>query len=402
MPNFHYRAKKSNAETIVGEIAATSREDAVEKISQLGYVPVSVEERTSTGRLKRSVKVGRVRIQTLYRFSRQVVNLLKAGVPILRALDIIAGQTREAGFKKAIEQIQEGIRDGKTFSECLEGFPQIFSPLYVTMVRAGEESGRLREAVADMTEYLKREHELISRIKAALAYPIVMFTVGIATVIFVLTFVMPQISSLFSDLDQKLPAATIIVLTLSRFFVKWWWALVALGFLFVIYFQGMAKTAAGKRQLGRWQLALPYVGDLLLKVEMARFCRTMELLLQSGVSLVKAVRLAVPSVNNVLLQEQLSKSAEGLIAGRSFGETLKQALFIPEMIGQLVTVGEESGSLTETVRDIADDLEQETGETIKTMTNFLEPLMIIVVGSMIGLIVLAMLLPIFQLDVFAQ
>lgn len=401
MPTYYYRAKTKNAQTVESQITADHKDMAVEKIHEQGLIPVVVYEVKKGQRIK-PVLPRRVKLKEIYVFSRQLAGLLKAGVPILRSLETLGSQTRDLYFKGVVENMIAGIRGGKTFSDCLMEYPRIFSGVYATLVKAGEESGRLKESLLAMTAYLKGQEELLSKIRMAVAYPILMMVFGTGTVIFILTYVMPQITRLFVDLHQTLPLPTVIVMSVSDFLIHRWWILA----LAVLALTGLASrwssSPAGQRAISRMSLKVPFYGAFLLKVEITRFCRTLELLLQSSVSLIRALQLAIPIVRNYLIREQLVKCQDDIVSGRSFGLSLKDKMLIPAILSDIVAVGEESGRLADAFGEIAESYEQETQETVKIMTTLFEPLMIIAVGSVIGFIVIAMLLPIFQLDVFAK
>jgi type II secretory pathway component PulF len=274
--------------------------------------------------------------------------------------------------------------------------------MYVTMARAGEESGRLNETISEMAEYQARQNELASKIKTAVAYPAFMAFFGVGTVIFILTFVLPKLTVVFNDLGQALPGPTVFVMRVSDLFIEQWpW----LGLIVVVgmwFSKQWDKSAEGRAFKSNLNLHAPLWGSFLLKVELTRFCRTLQLLLKSGVSILRAIQLSIPLINNDLIRAEFIKSQQSLAAGKSFGESIKQIGFIPPIMGHLIAVGEESGTIESTLLEVAEAFEQETGETLKLMTTFLEPLLIVVVGSIIGFIVLAMLLPIFQLDIFAR
>ena len=403
MPIFEYKAKMKSAETVLGEIFAENKEDAVEKIHQLGLMPISLNEKGSSPQQQAVVtKTGGLKRKAVYFFTRQLTSLLRGGVPILRALEIIAKQAKEPCFHSVVQSIYQGIREGKSFSDCLLEYPKVFSPFYVTMIRAGEESGRLKEVLIDIAHYLHAQEELSGKVKMAMAYPMLMLLLGIGTVFYILTSVMPQLTGLFTNLGQNLPGPTIIVMRASDFCVQWWWLiLVVTGCLWAIFSQ-WGRSKSGQAALSQIKLMIPWLGDFWLKVEFARFCRSLQLLIKSGISIVRALQLSIPVIDNQLIQQQLLKCQEDLVAGRALSQSLQQANLVPPMVAQLIMVGEESGSLSETLEDIGESYEQETGETIKLMTTLLEPLMILIVGGIVGFIVMAMLLPVFQLDVFAK
>ena len=402
MPQYHYKAKQQDAETVVGHVIAENRETAIEKVHQLGLVPVFVEEMTHAagdGRGRR--RSGRVSSRERYIFSKKLVSLIKAGVPILRALEVVSQQTKQLYFKDIIEAVHASVRGGASLSDSFAGYPRIFSPLYVTLIKAGEESGRLKEALISITDYQKQQEEVTSKIRAALAYPLLMLLFGVGSIVFTLTYVLPKITTLYDNFNQSLPVPTIVVMHASAFLLKYGLWLITGIFILVLLIKQRVQTVSGKRWVSQMILSAPFWGEFALKVEIARFTRALRLLIHSGVSIVRAFQLAIPVVDNTLVFAQLKKCQEDLVAGRSFGETLRQAPLIPDMVGHLISVGEESGSLSDTLLDIADNYEQDTNETVKIMTTLLEPLLIIVVGAVLGFVVIAMLLPIFQLDVFA-
>ncbi len=402
MPQYHYKAKQQNAETIVGRLTAESREDAIEKVHQLGYVPVSVEEISPvTAPDRKAYRFGRISSKERYLFSKQLVSLIKAGVPILRALEVLSQQTKNSYSRFIIDSIQAKVRGGKSLSESFADYPKIFSPLYVTLVKAGEESGRLKESLLSITEYQKQQEEILSKVRSALAYPLFMLVFGIASIIFTLTYVMPKITALYENFNQTLPAPTLMVMNMSDFLLQYGFFCGVAVIVLTALLKQWARTSAGRLFLNQLSLATPFWGDFLLKLEIARFARALRLLIQSGVPVVRAFQLSIPVTGNSILQDHLKTCQEELVAGRSFGEILGESPMIPEMVSHLISVGEESGLLGETLLDIAENYEQETNEKIKIMTTMLEPLMIVIIGAVIGFIVIAMLLPIFQLDVFA-
>ncbi len=402
MPNYTYKAKKPNAETVTGQIAAPNHEEAVEMVIRQGLVPFSVEERRGSGQALMSSSPEKVRPRSLYLFSHQLVSLLKGGVSLLRALDIIQEQTQDPQLKDVVLRIASLVRDGSTFSDALTAYPRIFDPLYIAMVKVGEESGNLKEVLKAVAQHQRAQQELASKVKGALVYPALMALVGAATVVFILTFVMPRIAGLISNMGQQLPWPTQVLLKLTSTLQNSW-----LGVLAVIAVGGLLleqtfKTNAGKTWLSHIVMHLPVVGPFLLKADIARFTRTLELLLKSGISLIRAWQVATPVLNNRLLRDEFSKCQTEITSGNSLANSMKNLRFVPVMVSHLVAVGEESGTLSDALGDIADSYEQQTEESVKVATTLLEPLMILAIGVVIGFLVLAMLLPVFQMDVLAR
>ncbi len=398
MPIYEYKAKQQNAETVCGQIMAESQEQAVEKITQSGLLPVQVVE---TGVAKRSRTQRKpVRPKDLLLFSRELASLLKAGVPILSAMDVISRQVQHPYFQYVIQTVRSGIQGGRSVSESLADFPDVFPQLYVDMIRAGEESGRLPQVINSLAHHLKQHIAMSTKVRNAFVYPAVMFVFGIATVVFILTSVMPKIIGLFGT-AQKLPAPTVFVMKLSHILVHYWPWITVGSILGVLIFQKWSKTANAQIWWSNLCLKIPMAGDFLLKVDLARFSRTFALLIQSGVSVVRAVKLSVPVVTNVFIRVQLIKCHEDLVAGRSFAQALKQMSLIPAMMTQMLSIGEESGALTESLTGLAESYEEDIDEGVRLMTTLIEPFMIVLVGGVIALIIIAMLLPIFQMDIMA-
>lgn len=401
MPAYSYRAKKESAETVVGQVVAQNREDAIELISQMGLLPVLVEEKTAEGgsprRLRRSV-----RAKDLYAFSKQLASLLKSGMPILQALDVMSRQTPNRYFAKVIAETSAGVKNGRSMSSCLADYPKVFPPLYVAMVHAGEESANVREMLVELSEYLKAQDELITKVRSAMVYPLFMLGMGIATAFFILTFVLPKITRLFTDMQQALPWPTRVVIGISDALrAGGLWTVVAV-LAVILLANRWRQSAPGRMAISRIVLALPFLRNLFLKIDLARFCRTLQLLLRSGLPITQAIEISVPTLSNQLLKREIFACAQGVTAGETLGDCLRKSALMPEMMCHLTTVGEESGTLPEALGDITESFEQEIGEATKVATTLLEPVMILTVGLMIGFIIFAMLMPIFQMDIMAR
>src|SRR3989338_9219375 len=367
----------------------------------MGLVPVSVESR-STVSSKVETLQRHVHRREVHVFSRQLVNLLKAGVTILRALEIVGAQTRNPNFKAIIATLGAEIRDGRSFSDALSDYPKIFSPFYINLIRVGEESGKLREVLLDITAYQRSQEEILTKLKSAMVYPLFMGGVGLLTVIFILTFVLPRILGLFSSLQENLPLPTAILLSISQFLKIGWYGII-LGVILIWFLSSrFINSPRGKTLISRLRLRLPGLGPFTLKVELGRMARTLEILLKNGIPILRALQIATPVLNNELIKEAFSRSQADLAKGNSLGLSLRQSPLIPVVVSDLVVVAEETGSLTEIFHEIAETYEEETKETIKVMTTLMEPVMILVVGSVVGFIVFAMLLPIFQIDALVR
>jgi type II secretory pathway component PulF len=402
---YKYRAKKGPGELTEGTIEARSEKEAIEKIGQLGHLPLSIEEALTTARRESSFSnlfFGKIRSQDITIFSRQLASLLKAGVPILKALNIISEQSESLKLKGLLEKINNGIKDGASFSSVLTLHPYVFSSLYVAMIRAGEDSGNLPEVLFRLADYRRKQEELVSRFRMAMAYPILMAMVGTATIIFMLTFVMPRIMRIFVDMGQELPIPTQVLIAISRALSQGWYWIVVVFVIVVVLFRRQSQTTLGRLSLGIFKLHLPIFGNLILKLELSRFSRTLELLLKNGIPILKAIDIAIPVLENEAIKKELKKGYKELEQGNSFGRSLKNVKLFPVFMSNLIIVGEESGRLDDALSEIASAYERDTDEKIRVMSSLLEPVMILVLGLIVGFIVMAMLLPIFEINVMVR
>jgi type II secretory pathway component PulF len=403
MPIYKYRAKKGTGETVEDRIEAASKEEAIEKLSLMGYIPVHIEEEirpidTST---RLSIR-GRIKSRQITIFSRQLASLLRSGVPILNAINIISGQSENPHLKFALQNIRNAIKDGATFSSALSSYPQVFSSLYIALIRSGEESGTLPEALLRIADYRVKQEEIISRIRMSLAYPILMAIVGLGTIVFMLTFVMPRLMGIFVNLGEKLPLPTRILISLSQGLRQWWFWIILILAIIILLIRKQAKTKAGKLSFSLFKLHLPIFGRLILKAELSRFSRTLELLIKNGIPILKAIDIAIPVLENELIKRQLRQSYKELEQGGSFGRSLKNSKIFPLFMSNLISVGEESGKLDEALAEIAGSYEYDTDEAMRVMSSLIEPLMILGMGLIVGFIVVAMLLPVFEINVMAR
>lgn len=402
MPSYIYKAKKDAVNAITGQISAQNEEDALEIIHQLGLIPVSIEESNAEGVLFSDIREVRIKDKELYLFSKQLANLLKSGVTLLKALEVLSEQTKSVYFSRVLSEVSIGVKSGRSFSDCLADYPSIFMPLFVAMVRAGEEMGKLRQMLNSVADFLKAQEEFSSKVRSAMVYPIFMLVIGVATVIFILTFVMPKMSLIFTDAGQTLPWPTMVVMSISHFFRTYGTGAFFGLAIVLLALNRWRSTLHGSILIGQFLLNLPLVRGFILKVDLARFTRTMSLLLESGLSIIRSIEMAVPTMQNPQLKMDLLLCAQGLAAGENLGNCLAKSKLIPSMMVQLVTVGEESGNLQESLKDIAESYEADINETTKMITTVLEPILILAVGGVVGFIVFAMLLPIFSMDLMAH
>jgi type II secretory pathway component PulF len=405
MSIYRYVAKKDPQNTQEGSIEALSEKDAIEKISLMGLIPVKIEQESKAYQptaVSAFKAAGRLRSREITIFSRQLASLLKAGVPILRSISIISDQSENNYLKAILNHIRKEVEDGAVFSSVLSQYPRIFSPLYISMVKAGEDSGALAEVLSRISDYRAKQEDMIARFRMALVYPILMAVVGIGTVIFMFTFVMPRLTRLYTDMGQDLPIATKILISTSRALQQWWVIFLFAALFLVLLFNRWSRTKAGKIAMSGLKLHIPVVKNLVLKLELARFSRTLELLLRSGIPILRSLNITIPVLGNEIIRKQFQDSSKNLEQGGSLGRSLKNSKVIPLFMSNLLTVGEETGNLDDALTELASSYESDTDEALRVMTSLLEPLLILAMGLVVGFIVVAMLLPIFEINVMVR
>lgn len=407
---YKYRAKKGPQDIVDGTIEAGSEKEAIEKISQTGYIPIRIAPLETKERQQRDLvsltglgkPQGKIKSRQITIFSRQLASLLRSGVPILNALNIIREQSENPHLKYILHSIHNEIKEGATFSSVLAKYPNIFSSLYIAMIRTGEDTGGLPEVLLRIADYRMKQEEMLSRFRMSLAYPILMAIVGLATVVFMLTFVMPRLMNIFVNLGEKLPLPTRILISISQRLRQWWFWIILILAIIILAIRRQAKTKTGKLSLSIFKLYLPILGNFILKAELSRFSRTLELLIKNGIPILKAIDIAIPVLENEVIKNQLRQSYKQLEQGGSFGRSLKNSKVFPLFMSNLITVGEESGKLDEALAEVASSYERDTDEAMRITASLLEPLMILGMGLIVGFIVVAMLLPIFEINVMAR
>ncbi len=339
-----------------------------------------------------------VKMADLASFNRQMADLLGAGIPLVKALMILAKQTTIPALKDIIVEINNDVSGGATFADALAQHPREFSKLYVAMVRSGEAGGMLDEVLNRLADFSEQEEQLKGRIKSALAYPVVMICAGSVAVFVIFSFVVPKIVGTFEELNQTLPAITQLLITTSEFSQDYWpFVLGALAAGVFAFVRGV-RTPKGKLAWNTVQLRLPLIGDLVCKREIARFARTLGSLLRNGVSILAALAITRDVLDNELVRMEVAKIQEEITQGAGVAEPLRNSAIFPSVTVNMMSVGEETGQLQNVLLRISQSYEIEVERKVRTLTSLIEPIIICVMGLVVGFIVIAMLLPIFSLD----
>ena len=407
MPQFTYRAKKGPKEVIEGILEAESRHAAITRLTSQNLFPIRVEEKSAgaatPGKISLSFPAAnRIGIKDLAVFERQLADLLDAGLPLLRALEVLAQQTENPKMVAVVKSLIEEVRSGTALSQAMAKFPKVFSPMTTSMVHAGEVGGILNTVLLRLADFSEKEQEMRAKIRSAMAYPLFLCMMGVVTIITLMVFVIPKLLPVFEEIGQTLPLPTRILLAISFFLRDYWWILVGIALLAVGLFRRRLKTAEGRLAFDQNKLKIPGIGPLLKKSEIARFARTLAALLTNGVPVLQSLKITGNGVGNALLRRELDGVFEEVSQGRQLGECMQKSPLFPPFVVSMIVVGEQGGLLERALDKVAESYEKEVDRAVKLMTSLLEPAMILVMGSIVGFIVMAMLLPIFSIDLAAQ
>ncbi|MFO7986429.1 MAG: type II secretion system inner membrane protein GspF [Desulfatiglandaceae bacterium] len=404
MPVYEYTALDRAGKNKKGIIDADSPVVARHKLRSSGIFPIDVKEAASKSEENRPAQrpmamlFKRVRPGDLSAVTRQLAILLGGGITLVSSLNAIVAQIANPVLKKTLAQVKESVNEGNSLAVSLSKHPKIFSPIYVNMVRAGEESGSLDLVLDRLAELSEHQQALRGRLRAAMAYPVFMFVVGSLVLFFLVTFVVPNITRIFDEMHQVLPLPTLILMGVSTFLKSFWW-LVLMGLGCAVFtIRRLIRIRKGRYVWDRWKLRIPVVGTMNTKTAMARFARTLGSLLQNGVPLLSALNIVRNIVNNCLIAEAIDNAIEDVKSGNALSASLSHHQWFPPIAIQMVSAGEKSGELENMLGRIADVYEGEVESQTLAITSMLEPVMILVMGLTVGFIVVSILLPIFDLN----
>ncbi len=398
MPIFEYQVLKTPGERLNGRLEAENRRAAIDILAGRGFHMLSLDE-AEKPRLGFRRKMG---LREVAQFSRNLGRMIRGGVPLGKAIAVLEQQADSRAGQETLRALRAAVQEGETFSNALGTHGRTFGPWYVSMIRAGETGGALSDSLERVGELLYREHDLRGRVRAALAYPGLMVTVGCATVFILLSFVIPKISVLFTDAGRSLPLPSLLLIRISEFFSAFWWAvllgLVATGLLARIFY----RSDAGRRWGDQTLLRTPLIGALILRSETARICRVLGTLLRHGVPLLQGLAVTSETLRNRVLQQAIEQIILQIRQGDPLSSQLEASGLFPAIMTHVVAVGEQSGELDRSLLELAEDYESEIDRSVQAIVSMIEPLLIILVGGVVGFIVMALLLPIFEINEVIQ
>ncbi len=407
MPVYHYKGYRNDGGAATGIIDAESPKVARVKLRKVGVFPTDMVEQgsattgpsTSTS-VRSTAGIGRapaLSTTDVAMMTRQLATLLVAGLPLVEALGVMVDQTEKKPVKSLMADIREEIRGGASYSAVLERYPREFSQIYVHMVRAGEASGALDQILFRLAEFLEKQLALKHKVTNAVLYPALMLIVGVTVLFFLMTFVVPKITAVFTSLKQALPWPTIVLMSISHFLADYWAVILGGVGVMVWATRRAMKTDAGQLTADRWLLKMPLMGEVARMVAISRLTSTLATMLASGVQLLDAMDVAKRVMNNRVLEYAVEGARQNIREGETIAEPLKRSGEFPALVTHMIAVGERSGEMEEMLRRIGHIYDGEVDRVITRFTSLLEPIMILIMGILVFCIVVAILLPIFEM-----
>ena len=403
MPTFTYTAHGRDGKKQRGTITADNRQALAAMLATRGLALDSVQDNTK-GKTPGGGSFGKkVKSKELLVFTRQLSTIVSAGLPLMQGLDILAEQTDDAGFSNTIRSISQEVENGESFSGALTKFPRVFPELYVSMVRAGEAGGDLDGVLLQLADYMESTEELKRRIKSAMTYPVVAFSMILIIAAGLIIWVVPQFKQIFESFGKALPLPTQMLITLSEA-LRSWYAVVGVAILIGVFIaiKAYAKTSVGRYNMDALKLRLPVFGSLIRKVSISRFTRTLSTLTRSGVAILQALEIVERTAGNEVFARAVKQAGDSVRGGETLAEPLARSEQFPPMVTRMIAVGEKTGALEGMLQKIADFYDSEVKATVDTMTSLIEPILILMMGIVVGSIVVALFLPILKLSSLIQ
>lgn len=399
MPQFQYEVKKSPGEASTGVLEAENRRAALTRLREMGYFPISIEEYTGEEK-KDTLRRALIRVRQKDRniFFRQLATLLDSGMPLTRALATLVQQTENPKLTAIIDQLRDEVQKGNTFAEALERHPKLFNTMHCSLVRAGESGGMLEDVLWRIVAFGEQDEELRGKAISAMVYPGFLMFMGTLAIFIMVSFVFPMFQEVFDDFDATLPLITVIVLAFCGFMGKFWWLVLLIGAGLVAAFLSWYRSENGRMQFDEFILRVPVLRTVVQKYVMAQFARTLGTLLDNGVPILQALRITVDTLSNKAIAEEVGRVQERVSEGDSISSGLQQTRHFPPMVVNMFAIGEESGRVGAVTKRMADAYDVEVERAVRAMTALLEPILIVIMAVIVGVLVVSMLYPMLTLS----
>jgi len=395
MPIFEYTARNLKGDLVKDSVDLPSKDDVVAHLRKNRLVVVQV--RVAPRAMSMPRFGGGVKTRDVVVFTRQFATMINAGLPLVQALDILAQQTENKTLASVTRQVVYDVESGQTLADALRKHPKAFSDLYVNMVAAGEAGGILDTILQRLAQFLEKNDAIIRKVKGAMVYPAVIMSVAVIAIAVLLIFVIPTFQNMFASVNLDLPLPTRIVIGMSNVLKSYWWAIIGVIGISVFALTRYYKTAAGHLQIDALMLRFPVLGDLLRKSAVSRFTRTLGTLISSGVSILDGLEITARTAGNMVIHNAVMESRQSIAGGDTISAPLQRSKVFPPMVISMIAVGEQTGGLDEMLSKIADFYDEEVDAAVGTLLSLMEPIMIVVLGVIVGGMVVAMYLPIFDM-----
>jgi type IV pilus assembly protein PilC len=402
MPKFTYTALNAQNKTVTGNVEATDRAAAMQMLGKQNLKPIGLKEGGKrSGEINLPFLKPKVKSKDLVVFTRQLSTMVSAGVPLLRALSTLADQSDSKKLREVLATVNKDVQGGMSLGDAFSKHPDAFNEIYVNMVRAGEAGGILEDILKRLALQQEKADSIRKKVKGAMTYPVVLLSITVLAFFGLMLFVVPQIGEIFTDLagpDAELPAITQVMLGISDFMRNQWYLMIGGAAAIVVGFQRYRKTPGGRKKINHLVLKIPAVGVIISKLSVARFARTFASLLGAGVSVLEALRVTGSAIGNAAYKEELERAAEAVKNGKQLSAVLGESKLFPQIVPQMLAVGEETGQTDTILVKVAEFYEEEVDTLIASISSIIEPVMIVIMGSMVGLIAASVMGPISSLS----
>lgn len=397
MSYFKYTIKNQHGDTVKGKVEARTVQHAATILQERGLFVVDVVPIEESGLAIFNTLFGGIKQDDIVNFTRQLSTMITAGLTLTEALNILQEQNKKPAMVKTVSEILKAIEGGSSFGDALEKQEKVFSKTYVQLVRAGEVGGVLDEILQRLAENMEKSKEFKSKTKGALVYPAIVMIAMVILVFVMMVFVVPKLTAMFEDFGAELPLPTVILISISEVFQNYWWAMIGAMGVFFFFFRKWKKTDKGAHMWDKFLFRLPVFGELRKKIILTEFSRTIALLLGAGITLLRALHSVAEANESVIFREAFDDAAKKIEKGDSLSHALELQSVFPNILPQMIRVGEETGKMDSVLMRLSAYYESETEQAIKTMTTALEPIIMIVLGVSVGFIVFAIIMPIYSL-----
>ncbi len=396
MRRYKYTARDSSDKVVKSYVQAESEASAAKLLLEQGFTPLTVVPDDADDNFI-SKLTGRITMKDKVVFLRQLSTLLGAGLPLTQSLHSVSEQTENKKFRAILQEVISDVEGGRALSKAMSKHPEVFDKIVIALVTAGETSGTLDKSLRRIADQKEKDAAMISKIRGAMVYPGIVLAVIVAVMIFMLVSVVPQVENLYKDMGQQLPILTLIMIAVANFLINFWWVvIIALG-LAAFFGRQYLRTEAGVRMLANLKLNVPLFKGMFRKLYMARFTRTGQTLLSTGVAMLDMLEISAESVNNVIIEEEINRAAEKVKSGTALSSALENEEYILSLVPQMIKIGEQSGKVDEMMGKTAQIYEDELNEEIKALTTTIEPVLMVIMAVLVGGMVGAILFPIYNL-----